>query len=117
MHYTTYNFTYIYIHFSIILDNLIQKGGLGESFRRVYCVTALKAHNDYRLRHGAQPLALDSELTRVAQAYADKLAAENAFKHSGCPYGENLAKLSSFPAPTPSDDFAKSLYNSQQFLV
>ncbi|XP_072452910.1 Golgi-associated plant pathogenesis-related protein 1 isoform X2 [Notamacropus eugenii] len=55
----------------------------------------LKAHNEYRRRHGCPPLKLDSRLNREAQQYADALATTKILKHSSessrgnC--GENLA--------------------------
>lgn len=57
---------------------------------------ALKAHNKYRDMHGCPPLKLDSDLNKVAQDYADKLASRDMFQHSNCKWngkdiGENLA--------------------------
>ena len=53
----------------------------------------LEAHNRLRERHCAPPLAWSSEVAKVAQGWADKLAARGcAFEHSGSQkYGENLA--------------------------
>ena len=47
--------------------------------------------------HGAAPLTYDASISRIAQAYADQLAASGQFQHSGNKYngkplGENLAK-------------------------
>jgi pathogenesis-related protein 1 len=53
----------------------------------------LDAHNRLRARHCAPPLVWASEVARVAQRWADQLAARGcAFQHSGSrTYGENLA--------------------------
>ncbi|KXJ08635.1 ectin [Exaiptasia diaphana] len=56
----------------------------------------LAAHNEYRRRHGAPPLIWDTELANDAQNYANKLAAEHAFRHDQKELtvkneGENLA--------------------------
>jgi hypothetical protein len=71
----------------------------------------LKAHNDYRSKHGVPPLALDPtvnlrptkpdvlkefiylkiQVTAIAENWAKTLAARNSFFHSGTQgYGENL---------------------------
>ncbi|XP_010289622.1 PREDICTED: golgi-associated plant pathogenesis-related protein 1-like, partial [Phaethon lepturus] len=55
----------------------------------------LKAHNDYRKKHGVPPLKLCKKLNRGAQQYAEELATTRVLKHSSesangkC--GENLA--------------------------
>lgn len=56
----------------------------------------LSAVNALRSRHHAQPLRESPDLTRSAQQWADWLARNNQFKHSGQPNkGENLAWCSS----------------------
>lgn len=51
----------------------------------------LQSHNNYRKRHCVPALQLDDELSRSAQAYAEKLARTNTFQHSGASgVGENL---------------------------
>ncbi|KZO94579.1 PR-1-like protein [Calocera viscosa TUFC12733] len=50
----------------------------------------LKAHNDFRAKHGAHALAWDNTLSQKAQQWANRCV----FKHSGGSlgaYGENLA--------------------------
>lgn len=49
---------------------------------------ALAAHNAIRAQTGASPLSWSSQLTDVAQAWADRCV----FEHSGNGYGENLAE-------------------------
>lgn len=53
----------------------------------------MKAHNDRRILHGANPLIWDDTLVQHAQVWADHLAATDTFQHdpnlSG--EGENLA--------------------------
>ncbi|MCQ2816877.1 MAG: CAP domain-containing protein [archaeon] len=55
----------------------------------------LNAHNEYRKKHHSPPLELNSELSKIAKSYAQKLAATNSFQHSknkwnGKDLGENL---------------------------
>ncbi len=47
----------------------------------------LATHNKFRQWHHAPPLVWDDELARYAERYASKCL----FKHSGSPFGENLA--------------------------
>jgi len=51
---------------------------------------ALKAHNEYRANHGVSPLVLSQELCKVAQAWANKIAADDQMQHSDNGYGENI---------------------------
>ena len=55
----------------------------------------LAHHNQLRARHCVGGLQLDDNLNKIAQAYADKLAAENKFQHSQNGYGENLYYMGS----------------------
>ncbi|SCV70294.1 BQ2448_1688 [Microbotryum intermedium] len=50
---------------------------------------SLNEHNKFRAAHGANPLVWDDTLAKFAQDYANKCV----FKHSGGPYGENLAAM------------------------
>jgi hypothetical protein len=60
--------------------------------------TFLLEHNVYRCMHGVAPLTWDNEIARIAQAWADQIAAENSLRHggmggySGGGLGQNLAK-------------------------
>ena len=52
---------------------------------------ALISHNYYRRLHGAQPIALNSTINAISQAYAEVSAANDTFTHSqGSGLGENL---------------------------
>jgi len=51
---------------------------------------ALNVHNDYRKKHGADPLELDKELCQVAQAWANSIALKGNLAHSSNGYGENV---------------------------
>lgn len=68
----------------------------------------IRCHNDYRQKHGAQPLRHSPELSTQAQRWAEVLAQTNTFKHSsasirGESLGENIAmKWSSRPQDTYS---------------
>lgn len=63
------------------------------------------AHNAIRSKVGVPPLAWSDELASVAQQWANKLLARNAFQHSADDrYGENLYRISgSGAASSPSD--------------
>jgi uncharacterized protein YkwD len=50
----------------------------------------LAAHNAYRAKHCAAPLAWSDALEKVAQGWADHLHGKCTMKHSGGQYGENL---------------------------
>lgn len=68
----------------------------------------IRCHNDYRQKHGVQPLRHSPELSTQAQRWAEVLAQTNTFKHSsasirGDSLGENIAmKWSSCPQDTYS---------------
>ncbi|XP_032298499.1 Golgi-associated plant pathogenesis-related protein 1 isoform X1 [Coturnix japonica] len=72
----------------------------------------LKAHNDYRKKHGVPPLKLCKKLNRGAQQYAEELAVSRVLKHSSesangkC--GENLAWAS---YDQPGKDVADRWYS------
>jgi len=52
--------------------------------------SALKAHNEYRKKHHAPPIVLSDDLCQVAQAWADKIAANDKMEHSENGFGENI---------------------------
>ena len=61
----------------------------------LFCNEALKAHNNYRKIHHAEPLKLNRELCKIAQNYANHLANIGRLQHSDNCYhnnsmGENL---------------------------
>ncbi|XP_035754891.1 Golgi-associated plant pathogenesis-related protein 1 isoform X1 [Egretta garzetta] len=68
---------------------------MGKSASKQFAEEVLKAHNDYRKKHGVPPLKLCKKLNRGAQQYAEELATTRVLKHSSesangkC--GENLA--------------------------
>lgn len=75
------------------IDALIDKNG--------FALDALQAHNDLRTTYGVPPLKLNSDISKIAQAYAEKLANTNYFAPStntylGRPLGENLAQSFGF---------------------
>ena len=54
---------------------------------------ALRQHNYYRAKHHVGSLTLNKDLSRIAQNYANKLAATNTFGHSSNKYkGNNLGE-------------------------
>lgn len=66
---------------------------------RSFADEALRAHNDYRRKHGVAPLRLNSNICATAQKWADHLARMDRFEHSkpadrqfnGEQMGENIA--------------------------
>lgn len=50
----------------------------------------LAAHNEHRAKHCAPPLTWSNDVARAAQGWADRLARDCSFQHSGSRYGENL---------------------------
>ena len=63
----------------------------------------LNAHNKIRANHNAAALKYNSQITDTAQNYANYLATNNIFEHSGNGLGENLARISSSKAPNLND--------------
>ncbi|XP_072049457.1 Golgi-associated plant pathogenesis-related protein 1-like [Amphiura filiformis] len=62
-------------------------GAYRSKFRR----DALKAHNDYRKKHGAGTLKLTGNLNKYAQQWADKCAKSSKLQHrTEHKYGENI---------------------------
>lgn len=64
-----------------------------------FCLEALKAHNEYREKHGCKDLRLNKDLCKIAQEYADKLVSSKNPCHSNGTYkgkdmGENLYSCS-----------------------
>uniref|UniRef100_A0A8C0SKM9 Clathrin light chain n=6 Tax=Boreoeutheria TaxID=1437010 RepID=A0A8C0SKM9_CANLF len=68
---------------------------MGKSASKQFNNEVLKAHNEYRQKHGVPPLKLCKKLNREAQQYSEALASTRILKHSPessrgqC--GENLA--------------------------
>lgn len=60
----------------------------------------LKAHNAYRMVHGAEPLEELKELNDYAQNWAEHMASTLSFGHSHGPYGENIAYRMQSKNPT-----------------
>ena len=51
----------------------------------------LKAHNEYRRKHGVPPLKLDKKLCKYSEEWAKHLAAKNILEHRpSCNHGENI---------------------------
>jgi uncharacterized protein YkwD len=70
---------------------------------------ALTAHNAIRSKVGVPPLAWSDELASVAQQWANKLLAANAFQHSEDDrYGENLYRISGPGATSSPSDVVKA---------
>uniref|UniRef100_A0A6J0UW49 Golgi-associated plant pathogenesis-related protein 1 isoform X2 n=1 Tax=Pogona vitticeps TaxID=103695 RepID=A0A6J0UW49_9SAUR len=66
-----------------------------QSASKQFAEEVLKAHNDYRKKHGVPPLKLCKKLNREAQQYSEALASTRILKHSpessSGKCGENLA--------------------------
>ncbi|XP_074753892.1 Golgi-associated plant pathogenesis-related protein 1 [Athene noctua] len=85
---------------------------MGKSASKQFAEEVLKAHNDYRKKHGVPPLKLCKKLNRGAQQYAEELATTRVLKHSSESangrYGENLAWAS---YDQPGKDVADRWYS------
>ena len=60
---------------------------------------ALDSHNKYRKKHGVPPLKINSDLCKISQQWAEKIASTENFEHSSCKWGsknigENIALCS-----------------------
>ncbi|KAL1502315.1 hypothetical protein ABEB36_007480 [Hypothenemus hampei] len=56
----------------------------------------LKAHNEYRKKHGVAPLKLDREISKISQQWADYLIKIGTMVHSkNSEYGENIFMMES----------------------
>ena len=75
---------------------------------------ALNTHNEYRRKHKAPPLQLDSELCNISQKYAEKLARLGRLEHSqntwnGNELGENIFMC--YGRPITGKSMTKSWYD------
>jgi len=78
----------------------------------------LKMHNYHRARHCAPPLVINERLNKIAQSYAEHLAATSTFEHSGNKLenetiGENLYMqwISFGKVPVSGKEATKSWYD------
>lgn len=56
----------------------------------------LKAHNEYRAKHGVPPLVLNQVMCKMSQTWADTLSKKKTLEHSkNSDYGENIYCVSS----------------------
>uniref|UniRef100_A0A1I7SKI8 SCP domain-containing protein n=1 Tax=Bursaphelenchus xylophilus TaxID=6326 RepID=A0A1I7SKI8_BURXY len=63
-----------------------------------FSLQQLKLHNEYRKKHGVDPLKLSKDLCKDAQLFAEKLASEGILRHDPtCKLGENVFFSSSSP--------------------
>ncbi|MBI5477925.1 MAG: SCP-like extracellular [Deltaproteobacteria bacterium] len=81
---------------ALLLAFALVGGPLASAGPAPYAATAadqadlLAAHSAHRARHCAPALIWSNDVARVAQAWADRLARDCSFQHSGSKYGENL---------------------------
>ncbi|XP_078685251.1 uncharacterized protein LOC144918387 [Branchiostoma floridae x Branchiostoma belcheri] len=67
------------------------KSLLGEREYNAFRDECLSAHNQYRSRHGAQPLKISSQLCQSAQEWAEQLAQTGKLEYNPeSPHGQNL---------------------------
>ncbi|XP_006872213.1 PREDICTED: golgi-associated plant pathogenesis-related protein 1-like [Chrysochloris asiatica] len=94
---------------------------MGKSAYKQFNNEVLKAHNEYRQKHGVSSLKLCKKLNREAQKYSEALASTRILKHSSeasrnqC--GENLAWASyNQPGKEVADRWYNEIksYNFQQ---
>jgi len=57
---------------------------------RPWLEEAVRAHNYYRKKHGVSKISLSDDLCQVAQAWANKIAADDKMAHSQNGFGENI---------------------------
>ncbi|XP_007895631.1 GLI pathogenesis-related 2, like [Callorhinchus milii] len=85
---------------------------MGKSASKEFSGEVLKAHNDYRKKHGVPGLKLCNKLCKEAEQYSQALASTRVLKHSSessrgqC--GENLAWAS---YDQPGKEVAERWYN------
>ena len=83
-------------------ENNDKNRGIKEQSSSDFIKAGLNQHNKYRRMHGAPDLIHNADLTKLAQAYAEKLAKNDDFQHSNCKWGgkdvgENLAMCGGMP--------------------
>ncbi|XP_017772831.1 PREDICTED: uncharacterized protein LOC108559950 isoform X2 [Nicrophorus vespilloides] len=73
----------------------------------------LRAHNEYRQRHGVTPLKLSKEMCRISQDFANYLIRKTSLEHSNNQrYGENIYCLTmSKEAPIKGGEPVKHWYS------
>ena len=76
---------------SVLLSSVINQHGINALDLAGFQREALLQHNFRRQQHCVPPMVLNSSLNTIAQNYANLLAVNNSFHHSGTPgVGENL---------------------------
>lgn len=84
--------------------------GLAQNFtdaQKKFQQEMLQQHNTLRARHCAPAMILDSQISSVAQKYAEYLAKNGKFEHSTSNYGENLYMAYSSRSPIVVPGFAE----------
>jgi len=72
-------------------EDVMEQRSIGKRDLDSFRQQALNKHNEYRRKHCVPVMTLDSNLNSVAQQYAQYLAKNNLFQHSGKQgMGENL---------------------------
>lgn len=74
----------------------------GQTTRDVVVATG-KTINSVRARHNLPPVRLNIQMSIEAQRYANRMAYEHFFRHSGMPYGEIIAWGQSSPQVVVDD--------------
>ncbi|XP_078406547.1 GLI pathogenesis-related 2 isoform X3 [Cetorhinus maximus] len=55
-----------------------------------FAAQLLKSLNEYRAKHGVEPLTLNPEISKKAEKWAKHLVSSRTLQHSDTPYGENI---------------------------
>ncbi|XP_051892721.1 LOW QUALITY PROTEIN: uncharacterized protein glipr2 [Pristis pectinata] len=71
----------------------------------------LKSVNEYRVNHGAQPLALSSQISKDAEKWAKHLVTSKTLKHSDTSYGEHLYQQGPAGLQVTGKEVAESWYD------
>ncbi|XP_048414440.1 GLI pathogenesis-related 2 isoform X2 [Stegostoma tigrinum] len=84
------------------------QGDGGEHF----AAQLLKSVNEYRVKHGAGPLTLNTAMSEKAEKWAKYLVTSRTLKHSDTSYGENIwCQQGSGSVQATGKDVADSWYN------
>lgn len=108
--------------FLLLISGKSTNSSSSASCSSTFSQQALTATNAHRTTHCAPALTCDADLSKVAQAYADKLCASTASGHSYATYqgqamGENLYQTFSSSAMTAASISGKYLHDQKTEFI
>ncbi|GCB69396.1 GLI pathogenesis-related 2 [Scyliorhinus torazame] len=87
---------------------MASQGGSSANF----AAQLLKSLNEYRAKHGAGPLALNTVISKKAEKWAKHLVSSKTLQHSDTPHGENIwCQQGHGSLPVTGQEVADSWYN------